>query len=146
MHSGIGIANTIFLEHCKNCGQHLSGTASHNEEGRAPCPNCGSYSRNFSVHLQSLVSAESHDCRHSKHDRVRSRRRWLLEIISGDSYWRKERRWTFLYRVIDRFGDRYFERIVDKETGEIIIDITHPLSEHQGHGSAKRKKFSEDNS
>ena len=42
-------------------------------------------------------------------------------------------------RTIDRDNDRYFEKITDYETGEIIHHCEEPLSQHQGHGSAKKK-------
>jgi hypothetical protein len=42
-------------------------------------------------------------------------------------------------RVIDRDNDRYFERVTDYETGEVIHLREEPLSEHRGHGSAKKK-------
>lgn len=39
--------------------------------------------------------------------------------------------------TVDREADRYTERLVDGETGEVIHDVDEPLSEHRGHGSAK---------
>jgi hypothetical protein len=42
--------------------------------------------------------------------------------------------------VIDRDNNRYFEMVTDYESGEIIHHCEEPLSEHQGHGSAKPKK------
>jgi hypothetical protein len=43
-------------------------------------------------------------------------------------------------RLIDRDNDNYEERVVDLETGEVLHECKEPLSEHQGHGSAKIKK------
>lgn len=43
-------------------------------------------------------------------------------------------------RVIDRDSDRYVEKITDYETGEVIHHCEEALSQHQGHGDAKRKK------
>jgi len=40
-------------------------------------------------------------------------------------------------RLIDRENDRYIER-VETEQGEVIHETDHPLSEHRGHGSAKK--------
>jgi hypothetical protein len=37
------------------------------------------------------------------------------------------------------FGDRYSEKIVDRDTGEVLRVCEEPLSQHQGHGSAKLK-------
>jgi hypothetical protein len=43
-------------------------------------------------------------------------------------------------QVIDRDNDRYFERVTDYDTGEVIHECEEPLSEHRGHGSAKPKR------
>ncbi len=42
-------------------------------------------------------------------------------------------------RLIDRGSDRYVEHVVDDTTRETIHCSEEPLSEHQGHGSAKKK-------
>ena len=96
--------------------------------------------RSFSVDVRAAVSAELHARCDSKHGRVRTKRRWLKEITSGDDWHWKTGRWSIIHRVIDRLNDWYVERIVDKETGDIIIDKAHPLSEHRGHGSAKKQR------
>jgi hypothetical protein len=43
-------------------------------------------------------------------------------------------------REIDRVNDTYFEEVKKKDTGEIVHHCKESLSEHQGHGSAKKKK------
>lgn len=43
-------------------------------------------------------------------------------------------------RLIDRANDRYFEKVSNYETGEVIHHADEPLSKHQGHGSAKKGK------
>lgn len=45
---------------------------------------------------------------------------------------------TFMKRV--GFGDWYSEKIRDEETGEMLHHCDEPLSEHQGHGSARPKE------
>jgi hypothetical protein len=40
--------------------------------------------------------------------------------------------------LIDRGNDRYFEKVSDYETGELIHHDEEPLSEHIGRGSAKK--------
>lgn len=42
-------------------------------------------------------------------------------------------------RIVDKQSDSYFERIADMETREIIHECEEPLSEHRGHGDAKKK-------
>jgi len=43
-------------------------------------------------------------------------------------------------RVIDKNNDKYFEQVIDPETGETVHHCEEPLSEHFGHGTAKFKK------
>lgn len=40
--------------------------------------------------------------------------------------------------MIDRENDRYFERVVDPETGKVLRICEEPLSQHQGHGTANK--------
>ena len=42
-------------------------------------------------------------------------------------------------RLIDHDNDHYKERVTDYETGEVIHEDESKLSQHIGHGSAKRK-------
>jgi hypothetical protein len=48
--------------------------------------------------------------------------------------------WNKLIRIIDRDNNWYKEEITDPRTGEIIHKDEGPLSEHQDHGDAKKKK------
>jgi hypothetical protein len=43
-------------------------------------------------------------------------------------------------RIIDRDDDRYFEKVTDYESGEVIHHCDEPLSQHRGRGSAKGQK------
>lgn len=58
----------------------------------------------------------------------------------GDDYYKKTKKWNFLHRIIDRCNNKYYELIKDGKTGEVIIKTEEKLSEHQGHGSAKREE------
>jgi hypothetical protein len=48
--------------------------------------------------------------------------------------------WNRLERIIDRVKDWYSEKVVDPDSGRIIHQCEEPLSEHKGHGSAKKGK------
>ena len=41
-------------------------------------------------------------------------------------------------QVIDRDNDVYFEKVTEYEDGSVIHHCEERLSEHQGHGSAKK--------
>jgi len=40
-------------------------------------------------------------------------------------------------RIIDREKDLYFEKVKDKETGQVVHECDEPLGEHRWHGSAR---------
>ena len=43
-------------------------------------------------------------------------------------------------RLIDRAKDHYKEVVTDPDTGSVVHQCDEPLSQHRGHGSAKKKK------
>jgi hypothetical protein len=62
-----------------------------------------------------------------------------LEGKTGDDLHRKTGKWMFLERVFDHAKNWYKELITDPETGEVVRHCEEPLTDHGGHGSAKRK-------
>jgi len=118
---------------CSRCGLVL-----HDEEGtnRQPCDLCGSLSRTYSEHLEATIQLRSQlKWRH----RRAGLRRPLAEGVSGSERSVRSGRWVVKKRVIDREKNWYEEVIVDEETGEVVRDSHEPLSDHAGHGSAKRE-------
>jgi hypothetical protein len=66
-------------------------------------------------------------------------KRPIGEGVSGKpDVHRKTGRLSLIDRSIDRLNDRYDERIVDAETGDVVHEAHEPLSEHRGHGGAPR--------
>ena len=66
----------------------------------------------------------------------------FLKEKGGPSFYHKAQKWVYRTMRIDRIypdNKRYFETVVDPDTNEVIHKCEEPLSEHQGHGSAKRK-------
>jgi len=63
-----------------------------------------------------------------------------IEFVEGDDLHRDFGRWMKLSRQIDRENDRYRETVVDPKTGRVVHECDEPLSEHRGHGSAKREE------
>ncbi|HEX9606066.1 MAG TPA: hypothetical protein VF962_02455, partial [Gemmatimonadaceae bacterium] len=63
-----------------------------------------------------------------------------LEIISGDSLYRKSGKWNTIVRVIDKENDRYSEIVKDPDTGKIVWHEDEPLSAHRRHGSARQSR------
>ena len=120
----------------------VSCRASMSEPGwiqdQKPCPSCGSTARTFAVTLTD--KAEAHDslatkARYGDVGKVKPYR----EAFTGFDYHRDTREWRQVYRVVDREGDRYTERIMDA-AGNVVRDVDEPLSEHRGHGTAQRPR------
>jgi hypothetical protein len=63
----------------------------------------------------------------------------IYESVSGDDLHRATGQWNELTREIDRENDRYRERIVNPQSGEVIRHVDEPLTNHTGRGSAKPK-------
>jgi hypothetical protein len=117
---------------CSGCEKPMDDEAG----PRQPCPGCGSTRRtaNVSVTLSAQVSV--HLLTKTKHrDGGKS---VVREVTEGDSYHRKTGKWNLMHRLIDWGNDWYHERIRDGQTGEVVHENSEPLSEHWGHGSAKR--------
>lgn len=63
------------------------------------------------------------------------------ELKSGASHSQKLGKLVEHERLIDRARDRYLERVTDYETGQVIHHTDEPLSQHHGHGSAKKRSM-----
>jgi hypothetical protein len=121
--------------HCNGCRTPVEEPA--RLEDREPCPICGSLARTFDVRLYD--SAEVHNgiklkARHSDVGKVKP----YVESFHGDDYHYDSSEWRRVSRVIDREHDRYTERILDA-AGNVAREVDEPLSEHRGHGAAKRR-------
>ena len=68
----------------------------------------------------------------------------FYEAKSGADLHRASGRWMQRDLVIDRENDRYYEIVVDSETGEVIRTCEESLSQHRDHGSAKKKSSTND--
>lgn len=123
-----------------NCGQcgHLINESPHMAaEDRLPCPACGSTTRHIEVRI--CLAVETHSDLGLKHRRLGAKRP-ISEQKHGDSFSKRLGRWMRRSRVVDRENNRYIETVIDPQTGEAIHHCDEPLSDHQGHGSAKASK------
>lgn len=125
---------TSSVARCGDCGELLAeGPAA----GPPPaCPKCGSSRRNIEISLSGSVTPRSmlgtKLKRQGKGQAVR-------EDKHGADFHKATGKWNHLDRIVDRENDRYYERIVDRETGKVIRECDEPLSEHTGRGSAKKR-------
>jgi hypothetical protein len=59
-----------------------------------------------------------------------------LEIVHGVELHRDSGELREVDRVVDRVNNRYSERVTASD-GTVLVDQSHPLTEHQGHGAAQ---------
>ena len=74
----------------------------------------------------------------SKDETKTGNRRVPGEQFVGGHYHKKSEKWNTKVRIIDRVNDWYYEEVRDGDTGALIHLCDEPLSEHDGHGSAKQ--------
>jgi len=150
--------------HCGKCGESLAEASSLAPDKRIPCPTCGSLGRRFDKSLAATIeplTSMSLGRRFSKFlvatiepltsmQAVQRRpgvKRGgkILQLFTGADPSRDPKRpfkWVVKNQVIDWLNNRYKERIVAPD-GTVLRDVDHPLTEHQGRGSAKRKTTDE---
>ncbi len=121
---------------CGSCGAPIDEPSNTAPEERKPCPSCGSTSRQIRVEL-----AEALEFHASLGYKAKSQGKGkpYLEGRTGDDLYRKTGKWMLLERVIDRAKNWYKKLITDPETGKVVHRCEEPLTDHRGHGSAKKK-------
>ena len=119
---------------CKKCGMVLLEPK---DEKRTPCPVCGDTARIHEVEARSTIVFRDHIRAEGRH---KGRGKPFFDIRAGADFYYKEQEWCHLERIIDRDNNLYIEKITNPKTGQVIKEIKEPLTEHKGHGSAKKKK------
>ena len=120
---------------CVACEMHLA--AEYGPDPLGPCPKCGTeMSVWYPVGKEFRLRVAGFQDRSIP--RGRSRRHWEYQSEAGHSVYEQDGRVYWIEREIDRVANEYYERIVDKETGEVVREVHEPLTAHRGHGSARR--------
>jgi len=122
---------------CGQCGKELDESFSLPVAERSPCPDCGSSTRQFAVTINETIELHSKLSMKGRRPRMK---RPFVEQVSGDDLNRKSGRWMILVRVIDRLNNWYHEVVKDPQTGDVVHESSEPLSEHKGHGPAKKAR------
>jgi rubredoxin len=139
---------------CSECGYEFSPEL----QGK-PCPRCGNTSRTYSAVSSTTATGTASSSRtvgihHSTtamgRPVVKGKARsgeagkpggkpWL-ETKSELSWSHDRQKWLQRQKTENRRDNRYTEVVKDPDTGEIVHESDEPLTDHQGHGSARRKK------
>jgi hypothetical protein len=122
----------MIVMECKECGQKLDESYAAPEK---KCP-CGSLLRRLipSVEFNAKVHLYAKYRWWNRTPKGRASR-WGM---AGDDFYQSLGKWSILVRTFDGLRDWYYEHIVDKETGRVIKHCEEKLSDHRGHGSAKK--------
>lgn len=104
---------------------------------RNACPNCGSTVRCHDFRM-SLTAGDARLSMAFK-SKAPGQKKAGFEARIGSSHSRGLGKLVDHHRLIDREHDRYYERVLDYESGEVIHETNEPLSEHRNHGTAKKK-------
>jgi hypothetical protein len=120
---------------CSGCGAELRDDPP--DQGRTPCPACGSTQRSFDGEVTLAACMGTKVGMKARHPGAR---RPYVECVGGDDVQRATGRRVKHERTIDREADLYEERVVDAETGAVIHTCREPLSKHRAHGSAKHRR------
>lgn len=120
---------------CVDCGT-LIDVNGDTLQDRTSCTKCGSRNRAHSVSIiESIAIRDGYGLKAKRPGEKRP----YIEDLSLPDFSRSRNKLVHRERVIDRDNDSYFEKITDYQTEEVIHHCEEPLSQHQGHGSAKNK-------
>ena len=122
---------------CTACGEQIGAGTTPVPELPA-CPACGTDAPIVSLSVHEVGHIEVVEStrivgRHGEVGQVRP----YLEHRNGADWSHALQRFVYKVRILDRDNDRYVEKVVDPETGDVLRDVEEPLSEHQGRGSAR---------
>ena len=125
---------------CSNCGETLPSEWISSNNAKV-CPNCGSTNQDIQIEVSEEISV--HECLEGILDDAsltsnRQKKKTRMTFRTGDDWSFKLRKMVHKERLIDNRNDRYFERVTDPCSGEVIHECEEPLSAHTGHGDAKR--------
>lgn len=125
---------------CSDCGYAFASPekiGTQKPEERQPCPRCRSTKKTFNIQMEAHITLRE---MLGLKMRAKGEKDPSVEIKQGDNLYVETGKWHKLLQRIDRKNNRYQKIITDSETGEIIRDVDESLTDHQGYGSAKRKK------
>lgn len=124
---------------CKQCNyQFLDENVL---ETRQPCPQCNCIIKSVTVIVRDTLEIHDGYGLKVKNPEKRQDKKKKHIIEQADKTYRDhQKRLIKKFSLKDREKNLYQEKVEDLETGEVIRNISEPLSQHQGFGSAKFKK------
>ena len=102
---------------------------------RLPCPNCGAFHRTFDVSIVETLGILEGTGMSMKRPGIKKP---VIEQFDKPSYSYSRKEYVRHLRVIDREEDKYLETVTPYGSQEAIHHCSESLSQHVGHGSAKK--------
>lgn len=121
---------------CSTCGDWIN-EALDMPEARHPCLACGSTARTFAVSINETLTLRSG--LGFKHKRP-GYKKPLVEGITRTEIARGIGKSVERKMLVDRQNNHYMEVVTEYETGAVVHHCDEKLSEHTGHGSARKPK------
>jgi hypothetical protein len=125
------------LVRCQQCGRVTGTTTKEIVSGLDPCTWCGSSERTYECDEHGFLRGYNRFT--SRKVGADGKKTKTLETRAGDHWHHKSAQWRKEQRRIDHEHDHYSKVITDAITGEERYKDEGKLSDHQGHGDAKRK-------
>lgn len=100
------------------------------------CPICGSQDIINQLFASDTLAVDFYESVRGK-VKYAGEKRPAKEFLQGDDFSVRLQKYVDKIRIIDRKEDKYYERVVDKESGEVIHECSGALTDHIGHGYAK---------
>jgi len=122
---------------CNKCQHEFYSKPTLNE---IVCPECQSTESTIYIEVHDEIKLRDQLRGKLKDDNFSGKRKIRGEFVVGSETRASDGKWVKKERFIDKDNNRYKEKVIDEETGEIIHECDEPLKKHQGHGSAKFKK------
>ena len=123
---------------CQACRLQLADVGEPRPVGS--CPRCGdSGTASFPPGQEFVLTGNL-----SINSRPKDGGRWGCKSSLINSLFNKTGDLHFITRIIDRWSNRYQERIIEVGTGRVVREVDEPLTEHRRRGSARKKPRSHD--
>ncbi|NCI51320.1 hypothetical protein GWC95_15435 [Sediminibacterium roseum] len=131
-------AMIITCTNCQHKTDHPENRAFTEEDSKTPCAVCGHTVKSIEISIDDSLLVKE-DVMIKKIDpKLPSKKKVLSTTQSGDEYHRNSGTWQERTRIIDRENNLYYEKIENKEIN-FSKEVSEKLTDHQGHGSAKKK-------
>lgn len=128
---------------CKECG-HLMSDYTDDGARSIPCPQCGSKLRSvFEMVTETAKASDGYRLKGYSEKRRPKKpgksRKPFIDDRNMDEVYQVDGQIYRVERTIDYEKNSYREKITNPRTGEVVRHVKEKLSEHHGHGSAKKK-------